>query len=593
MCAFIFGSTYVYSWIVPAVASLIGAIFFLVLNHMHAMVIHEIVFFDIFYVLAYAFLAAYFYATEYTNRYSFYLLHQQFVFQRSYMKLLKNIPIGIILFDKSDAPVFYNRFIGGILAKKTGQSSPSLLSIHSSEQRAISKVQVMNTISDFHKKGTGVTLKDTVEQWKHGALEDVNNLYVYKNGQEEFTYTVKGWKSVFRTEKCRVLLVEDQTAFEKLAKLDEKYQKLYVDSITHDIRTPLNGIVGMLEMLDSRQWNGDEAIYLNAAKVTCKNMLYLTYNITDYSLLETNKFKSHNTKVNIRKALKEVMELFTFNFEKKSLKSACECSDKVPAFLKIDKNRYMQILITLLGNAVKFTFKGSISVYVDYSEYNDMLVASVKDTGIGIKRDELPKLFKLFGKVENPSDRYPQGIGFGLTICKKLSESLGGYINVVSQEGVGSTLTFGIKGNIRELEEESKKIGHTSESQEGGKSFLSENGDPSPHLTYGEIPNKITEHSFTNKPIGTIAKLLSPEEHLTGLPKRQQLIFDAREESKGGITTKPTERETMCDCKDILIVDDNDYNLFVLQGYLKSMNTSADVVSLLIFFRYRYYIHRL
>lgn len=297
------------------------------------------------------------------------------------------------------------------------------------------------------QKGNDKSLKNVIEEWKSGEMED-SKKYLLRVDDSIYAYNIRGLKAQYHGTNCRALVLLDQSAYERLNLLDEKYQKLYVASIVHDIRTPLNGITGMLDMLETYDKGEEETLYLSVAKRTCKLLLYLTYDITDYSQLEANKFKANNEKIKIRDLLEETMQLLSFSFEQKKLEHISEVSDLVPVYLFVDKNRYHQIILNLLGNALKFTFQGQIRVAVDYDRVNDILLTSVRDTGIGIKEEEIPHLFKLFGKLESSQAVNPQGVGFGLAICKKLAESLGGHISVSSRYGMGSTFTFGIKGNI-------------------------------------------------------------------------------------------------------------------------------------------------
>jgi len=307
----------------------------------------------------------------------------------------------------------------------------------------------MKTLNLFIEKDSAITIKNAVETWNEQAL-DTNRKYIFTKDGNESTYTVKSLKVNFRSMDCRVLILIDQSSFERLIKMDEKYQKLYLASIVHDIRTPLHGILGMLELMSGR--TQEEAQYLSVAKKTCKLMMFLTYDITDYSMLETKKFRVANENTNIKDTVGEVHQLLAFSLEKKRLEYVFRCSEEVPVTIYIDKNRYMQILLNVLSNAIKYTFGGSIKVSVDYESLRDMLVTSVKDTGIGIKQEDIPKLFKLFGKLESNVEHNTQGVGLGLAVSKRLAEAMGGYITVVSQEGLGSTFTFGIKANMNKVE---------------------------------------------------------------------------------------------------------------------------------------------
>ena len=393
------------------------------------------------------------------------------------------------------------------------------------------------------------SLKEVVLSTEDMDSED-NKKFIYKSEDGEFVYRLSWIKTRFKSMKCRAAILQDLTVSEKLGKLDEKYQKLYVASIVHDIRTPLNGIVGMLELLDNSSRTTEEQLYLSVAKRTCKLLLFLTYDITDFSQLEANKFKANNNVMNIKEVLDEVSQLLAFSFERKKLKTYFEASDHAPLQVFIDKNRYTQILLNLLGNAIKFTFKGHIKVFVDYDERNDILLTTVRDTGIGIKKEEIPKLFKLFGKLESSTGVNPQGVGFGLAICKRIAESLGGNISVTSEEGVGSIFTFGIKANIGYFKESRKPL-----------------------------PNEI-EDSQRDDRQDTYRKLKVPEGNATALSKSQTSQKEDRTLlHMNSITiaclncprSPPNVSKKTCKCTKLLIVDDSECNLFVIQSYLMAL----------------------
>ena len=401
----------------------------------------------------------------------------------------------------------------------------------------------MRSLDEFVDPANKKTLKTVVEEWDNTGLQETIK-YVRKMKHSESTYTAKGLKTLFCSIECKALVLQDQTAYEELTKLEEKYRKIYVASVVHDIRTPLNGISGMLDMMDHPGQPEDQKVYLTVARNTCTLLLFLTYDITDYSQLEANKFKANNSKTQLKETIEEVFKLLSFSFERKRLSHALICDPSVPAILNIDRNRYTQILLNLLGNAVKFTFSGSINVGVTYLSESDLIVTEVTDTGIGIKHEDLPKLFKLFGKLDSSSSHNTQGVGLGLSICKRLSESLGGYIKVDSTEGVGSTFTFAIKANLDSLkqehaEEEIRRRRSSSISLELASSQKNDTPDV-PRFSLGK-----NFHS------------VMPRTAISPLPQ----------------TSAP------CGCSDILIVDDNGYNLFVLQSYVKSIHLFADEAS--------------
>eukprot|EP01022_Parablepharisma_sp_SALTPOND_P019190 TRINITY_DN3244_c0_g1_i1.p1 TRINITY_DN3244_c0_g1~~TRINITY_DN3244_c0_g1_i1.p1 ORF type:complete len:739 (-),score=48.90 TRINITY_DN3244_c0_g1_i1:433-2649(-) len=525
--------------------------------------IDEVVFADAVYFVAYGLLVTFFYATEFKIRYDFFLAYKQEEFQKGYRRLLTDMPVGLILFDeRNKEPVFCNKVITTLVTARYCNAGDNQAEHTGGPDSArVTKENIINAVGGFVQSNGDETLKEILDNWDSDSLDD-NHKYVYRVGESESTYTIKGLKTVFQSVQCKALILQDQTAFEELARLEEKYQKFYVASIVHDIRTPLNGVMGMLEIIASATNNPRLNVLLEVAKKICKLLLFLTYDITDYSQLEAKKFKPNNTSVDLRETLEEVSHLLSFNLNKKRLGSSFACRESIPSHVYIDKNRYIQILLNLVGNAIKFTFEGSVDVEVEYDSENDYLITSVKDTGVGIPPEEIPNLFKLFGKLESNSNVNPQGVGFGLAMCKKLSEALGGYITVKSAVGIGSTFTFAIKGNCG-LQEERKTFSEASKLNTFSQEFITL-----------EIPAKLEKHTFkVRKSKGDLERqrMSITSRHTYSARPHKAIEEDMEELPKG-----------TCECKDLLIVDDNGYNLFVLQGYLQMANLEGDEVLLLM-----------
>ena len=199
----------------------------------------------------------------------------------------------------------------------------------------------------------------------------------------------------------------------------------------HDIRTPLNGILGVLEMVKGMISKNEAQDFIDLAKKLCKMMLYVTYDIRDFYLIENNKFMEDLSVVNLKQLNHEVYGLVKFFINEKKLNFNILYGKNVPHQLSFDKERYTQILLNLIENAIKYTKKGSITVEINYNIKESELITSVTDTGLGIKSEDIPKLFILFGKLEKNIEKNMPGVGFGLVICKKLAEALGGTINVM------------------------------------------------------------------------------------------------------------------------------------------------------------------
>eukprot|EP00826_Nyctotherus_ovalis_P044730 TRINITY_DN4864_c0_g8_i1.p1 TRINITY_DN4864_c0_g8~~TRINITY_DN4864_c0_g8_i1.p1 ORF type:complete len:591 (+),score=181.69 TRINITY_DN4864_c0_g8_i1:838-2610(+) len=506
------------------------------------------------YLIAFGLLCAFYYSMEYKTRYDYFFLCKVEEYYMNYLELLASMPVGIFMLDrKSKEILFYNKAIAK-LARMHSEKTEDMPA--EDKDRPVTEIEIMEVINNFvQKKGEG-TLGTVIQNWKD---ETFKNKYKYKKDGHSLVYTVKGLRLTLQSQECEVFFLEDQTAFEELSKLESKYQKLYVASIVHDIRSPLNGIMGMIEKIGTLTSDRKISCAVDIARKTCQLLLFLTYDITDYSQLEAHKFKANPQKVVMREILEEVTELVSFSFKSKGLSCDTIIYDSVPVHVLIDRHRYMQILLNLLTNALKFTFKGSILIEVSYDSFGNHLVTSVTDTGIGIKTEDISHLFKLFGKLEESSDLNPQGVGFGLAMCKKLSEQLGGSIGVESKPGKGSTFTFSVSS-----------VQDGSNAKSASSASLDEKRSDS-----AELCQTIAEHTF--KLANSVANKVSQNElrKLITLPSTS--AYGTREMVNAS-ATPTTDR---CKCNKILIVDDDYCNLLALHNYLQQLNFTADEVILL------------
>ncbi|EGR32295.1 hypothetical protein IMG5_089000, partial [Ichthyophthirius multifiliis] len=217
-----------------------------------------------------------------------------------------------------------------------------------------------------------------------------------------------------------------------------------VSFASHELRTPLNSIIAMLETMI----NNPNKNYLKNAILNAKYLLCMTNDLLDLAQIKVNKFKLNIKKFNLKYLLVEILEMFQIQaFEQQiNLNMNYDCEEEIHS----DKNRIRQILINLLGNSFKFTLNGKICVNVE--KYDEFLIQiSVEDTGIGIKQENLSKLFTVFGKIdgEEAINLNQQGVGLGLVISNMIAYQLGDNnnqkgIEVESEYGYGSIFKFKI-----------------------------------------------------------------------------------------------------------------------------------------------------
>lgn len=221
----------------------------------------------------------------------------------------------------------------------------------------------------------------------------------------------------------------------------------FLANMSHEIRTPMNGVLGFIQLLKDTNTSEEQAEFIEDAQKSSEMLLEIINDILDFSKIEANKLKMDNISFDIRSVIEDVTLMAASNAEKKQVEvDSLICSD-VPQKVFGDPGRIKQVLNNLLGNAVKFTSKGEIIVYVKkVSDNEDTSVISfeVKDSGIGIEQDKLDLIFEAFAQADASMTRKYGGTGLGLAISKKLVDLMNGQFCVKSEIGKGSTFTFSI-----------------------------------------------------------------------------------------------------------------------------------------------------
>ncbi|XDD47481.1 response regulator [Leptospira sp. WS39.C2] len=233
----------------------------------------------------------------------------------------------------------------------------------------------------------------------------------------------------------------------ELAVSEVKFKSAFLSTMSHEIRTPLNGILGMTQMFGQTNLTEEQKEYLSLIQFSGENLLLLINDILDLTKLEAGKFELRLEPIVLEKFLTDMVQLFKSKLINDQVKIELELNEKIPNTIIIDKRRFTQILSNLLGNAAKFTEKGSIRLQVSNEPINEksiLLKIQIKDTGIGIPKEKLGELFQPFQQIHSHLSGKTNGTGLGLTITKKIVEELFGSIEVQSELGKGSVFTVKI-----------------------------------------------------------------------------------------------------------------------------------------------------
>ena len=233
----------------------------------------------------------------------------------------------------------------------------------------------------------------------------------------------------------------------------------FLANMSHEIRTPMNGILGMIELLLDNPLEKEQHNRANTIKRSANSLLTIVNDILDFSKIEAGKMDLEKLDFNLGVLMEDLAETFVTRTNEKGIELICTVTPSLPSWYSGDPGRIRQILINLIGNAIKFTEKGEVCIRYKQIISNKgvpLLKFEITDTGIGLSQEQQKRLFKKFNQADNSITRKFGGTGLGLAICRQLVELMGGDIGIESEEGKGSIFWFTLE--LQEAEAKTSQL---------------------------------------------------------------------------------------------------------------------------------------
>jgi len=393
---------------------------------------------------------------------------------KQFQSLLSNdFPVGVVITSGSfDKVLYMNQYF-----KTHFEEKPDRV-----KNTVFKRFQIEETLHIFNllKEKSIVSLWDYLEK---GITDQEMKYYdniivlpaIYNRGGEssptrncDLHYEIKIRQTTWDDNPAFAIIFNDvsQKQMVTALRLADKEKDRIIATVSHELRTPINGTLGLLDMISQRVTDEESQSYLNYCKSCNKLLLYLVNSILDLSQIKQNTLHIAKEFFKLEDLLQELKSLYLFQCREKGINFEIELCHNVPKKIFTDRYRLIEILINLVGNAMKFTFQGSVTIKVCIDERdNTKLMFSVIDTGIGIREQDQGKLFQRFGKVQQENSNInKQGVGLGLAIVQELVKAMNDKKGnekawFQSDYGKGSSFYFRVpymkeeeKGTINEIE---------------------------------------------------------------------------------------------------------------------------------------------
>jgi len=344
---------------------------------------------------------------------------------------------------------------------ETAPRTVSVTAIEDTQAFFINSNAFRNIIGESIPKGMVNVLTERIKR------DDQRTMDAFKKREKELTDLVEK-----RT-------LELQHKNEELLKT-QKYKERFLANMSHEIRTPMNAVVGITYLLLNTDVDDRQSKYLETIKQASDNLLVVINDILDFSKIEAGKLEIEKTDFHLRKVIEALLNTVRLKAQEKGLELKAHVEPEITDHLVGDPVRLNQILLNLVGNALKFTSKGKVSVgcrLLDRDETSVHIEFSVTDTGIGISQDKLDHIFESFNQADSDTTRKYGGTGLGLSISRQLVQLQGGNISLNSKPGQGTTFYFDLCYPVGKENNRSSKPGTHNPDLQDQRILIAEDDD--------------------------------------------------------------------------------------------------------------------